>query len=232
MNGETINKKLSLEEMQDLLSDYAFEKLSENEDKIFEYNLQFYPELNQEIEDVRAVFKSIDNMDMDKFLSERTKDLSVKVNHKREKRKYQKQTGLKRFLLPVAIMMLIAFIVGEYKLSDVIDYVIGNEKHSEVFNQKEMAILISDEENDLINFIQPESKTEDLALAFDKSSELDELAYEHIDLEDAENMEYFDLLLQSNPANKNLIERTLSKSDISENDFQNLIKELGNASFN
>ncbi|GEM_PF-2820624 len=231
MNKE-VYKKISLEEMHDLLSDYAFERLSESEDKIFEYNLQFYPELNEEIEEVRAIFSSIDQMDMDKFLSERTKDLSVKVNSKREKRRYKKQIGLKRFVLPIAIMMLIAFIVGEYKLSDVVDYVIGNKPHSAVFTQKEMAILISDEENDLINFIHPNSQTEDLALAFDKTTELDELAYEYIDLEETENMEYFDLLMQSNSANKNLIERTLTKSDISENDFQNLIKELGNASFN
>ena len=42
-------KELNLNEMQELVADYSFGRLSKNESKIFENNLKKHPELKDEI---------------------------------------------------------------------------------------------------------------------------------------------------------------------------------------
>ena len=79
MENNFQNKELTYKEMQEMLPDFVFGRLSEEEKKLFEFNLQNYTDLQNEVNQVKDVFGRIDEMELDKKITQKTRNLSIKV---------------------------------------------------------------------------------------------------------------------------------------------------------
>jgi hypothetical protein len=75
-------KNLNLDEMQELLPDYAFGKLSPNESAIFKENLASYPELEKEVADIRSAFTKVSKSAIEESLQNKTANLTYKTKQK------------------------------------------------------------------------------------------------------------------------------------------------------
>jgi len=102
-------KKLTEIEMKDLLSDYAFGKMSEYEKSIFEENLSDFPEIENEVLEIRSAFSKINQSEIKENLDKRTANISYKVNQT----KYSKQRNrnLLFSLLKISVPVLL-FTIG------------------------------------------------------------------------------------------------------------------------
>ena len=110
-------QKLDLHRMQELLPDYVFGKLDNEEKALFEHNLQYYPEIKQEADDAKRVFQRFEQMDVDAFLNSKTKNTSVRVHRKLENRpKRFGKFAMVKYYLPIAAA--IALIYAVYNRSD------------------------------------------------------------------------------------------------------------------
>ncbi len=80
-------KKLTRQEIEELLPDYIFGRLSPEECKIVESNLPNYPDLIAEIDDVRKVFSRLERMDVERLVERKTRNIPVKINLQLAKKK-------------------------------------------------------------------------------------------------------------------------------------------------
>ncbi len=110
------NEEFSYKEMQELLPDYTFERISEEDRVRFESTLPNYPDIQKEIEDVRAVFRRVEKMKIDEKINQHTRNLTVKVHSKMNKESlvspYYK---IVKYLVPIGGLAIIALMVfGDY----------------------------------------------------------------------------------------------------------------------
>ncbi|MCX7908683.1 MAG: hypothetical protein N2560_04110 [Ignavibacteria bacterium] len=75
------------QEMEERMPDYIFGRLSKEEMEKFENSLLNFPDLVQEIEDVRKVFSKLEKANIDKFVEKRTRNIPVKVNERLKQRR-------------------------------------------------------------------------------------------------------------------------------------------------
>ncbi|MBX3042121.1 MAG: hypothetical protein KIT33_11355 [Candidatus Kapabacteria bacterium] len=96
-------------EMEELLPDYAFGRLPKEKENEFKENLENFPDLQQEIEEINLVFSKIDKMNFDDILESKTRNLSVKVNNRRMERMpaLSGNAFLLRFAIPAAVVIFI-----------------------------------------------------------------------------------------------------------------------------
>lgn len=87
MNNKDLNKNLTYTEMQELLPDYVFGRINPDDRTAFEQHLPAYPDLMDEIKQVREVFSKVEAMDIDKIIETKTRNLSVRVKDRISKRK-------------------------------------------------------------------------------------------------------------------------------------------------
>ncbi len=80
-------RNLTRKEIEELLPDYIFGRLSAEECEIVESNLPNFPDLVEEIEDVRKVFSRLDKMDVERLVERKTRNIPVKVNSQLAKQK-------------------------------------------------------------------------------------------------------------------------------------------------
>lgn len=73
---------LSRDRMEDMLADYAFNSLSEAEARHFEESLPLYPDIREEVEQVRAVFAQFDKDDFMERKTRPARTLSVHVQER------------------------------------------------------------------------------------------------------------------------------------------------------
>ena len=105
-------EKLNLHRMQELLPDYVFGKLDNEEKSLFEHNLQYYPEIKQEADDAKRVFQRFEQMDVDAFLNSKTKNTSVRVHRKLENRpKGFAKFPMAKYYLPIAAAIALIYVV-------------------------------------------------------------------------------------------------------------------------
>ncbi len=78
--------KYTYHEMQELLPDYVFRRLSLEEARKFELTLPDFPDLVEEVKQVKAVFGRVEEMDLDAEITDRTRNLSVRVQNKLRQR--------------------------------------------------------------------------------------------------------------------------------------------------
>lgn len=110
-------QKIDLHRMQELLPDYVFGKLDNEEKALFEHNLQYYPEIKQEADDAKRVFQRFEQMDVDAFLNSKTKNTSVAVHRKLENRpKRFGKFAMVKYYLPIAAAIALIYVV--YTKSD------------------------------------------------------------------------------------------------------------------
>lgn len=149
--------KLNEKQMQEFLPDYIFGRLNESDNFNFEFNLPYFPEIAKEIKEVQAVFGKLNSMDIEKPIRERSKNLSVKVNEKLNKRKSNVYSG---FLSPRFAMPIIALLIGglmivyygnQNKLAENInsDIQILTDKDIETINNEDEELTLIEESADL-----------------------------------------------------------------------------------
>lgn len=113
-------KRLEKEEMIELISDYSFGKLSSYEAEIFEFNLDRFPELKDEIVSIKSAFSKVDKERILDVLNNKTANMPYLVNL----RKYEqvKSANLRKNLVKISIPIIavIGFflIMREFNFSD------------------------------------------------------------------------------------------------------------------
>lgn len=100
---EQIKKRLL-----ELIPDYVFRRLNEDERAFFEKHYKEFEEIQKEVEEVQLFFEKLEQMDFDKVFQSHTVNTSVKVLNKME-RKAQSQSSLR--IVPKLALPLIALIV-------------------------------------------------------------------------------------------------------------------------
>ncbi len=100
---EQIKKRLL-----ELIPDYVFRRLNEDERAFFEKHYKEFEEIKKEVEEVQLFFEKLEQMDFDKVFQSHTVNTSVKVLNKME-RKAQSQSSLR--IVPKLALPLIALIV-------------------------------------------------------------------------------------------------------------------------
>ncbi|MFP4529351.1 MAG: hypothetical protein ACLFQX_12450 [Candidatus Kapaibacterium sp.] len=109
------NEILSRRQMEEMLPDYVFGRLGDDEYEAFERSIGHYPDLENEIRDVRSVFSRAESMDIDGMFKSKSRNMSVKVRQRREQQRAARPAGnvFFRFVLPtaglVAIVALMLF---------------------------------------------------------------------------------------------------------------------------
>jgi len=106
-------KELNYKEMQELLPDYVFGRLPDEEKINFEQLLPMYPDLVDEIKQVNAVFSRVEEMDLNKKIEYRTRNLSIKVQDRLSKSR-QHSTSFNlivRFAFPTLAIFAMAYIL-------------------------------------------------------------------------------------------------------------------------
>ncbi len=95
-------------EMQELLPDYAFGRLEPELRTAFEQNLSKYPDIQEELNNVQAVFSKVEATDFDAIFNKRTRNLSVAVNNRLSKPKKSFMGSSIRLAYPI----LTVFVLG------------------------------------------------------------------------------------------------------------------------
>lgn len=95
-------RNITYKEMQELLPDYIFDRISPGDRQLFESNLPMYPDLQEEIKETRSVFRKLEGMDFNAHIQEKTKYLSYKVINRMQKEAPRaKRSGIiYRFVVP------------------------------------------------------------------------------------------------------------------------------------
>lgn len=203
----------------ELLPDYVFGRLSAEEKDFFEQNYQRFDDIIEEVNQAKAFFKQLEQMDFDKVFSEHTRNTSVGVLSKLEKG-YQpknKLTFTPKFAIPVlAILVLFLAFQLDY-LQKRISYIhIDKQTISKIDSIKISDSLLTDELStseisSLLSYstlLIPEIDTED--------NDLEELSSTFAELAQDENvLNYLD--------NNNIYNYF---ENIDENKFQELIEEI------
>lgn len=104
--------KYTYKEMQELLPDYAFNRISEEERHVFERTLTDYLDIQKEVEDVRAVFHKVERMNFNDKYKQKTRNLSVKVQTRMNKESLiSPYFKIARYLVPIGGLMVLAIII-------------------------------------------------------------------------------------------------------------------------
>lgn len=240
-----VKEFFSYEQMQERLPDYIFGRLPSNEKEIFEHSLPNYTDLVNEIENVRKVFAKLDNMNIDRNVSRKTRNIPSKVRAKIQyKQKSLRFFGLPTFRIAVGAIGIVIIALSLFWIKNL--HLFPLKKHPEsgsviqtqesskevyteiqYINETEGEKLIADvlKENQIYtifteSFIDPLS---DLGKMEEFNSIVDEILGRYI-LESLDpNAHKFYL---SEPFT---FQHTLEQLDnLNENEFQQLLKEVKN----
>lgn len=113
-------KKYNRQEMEERLPGYIFNELADDEKEKFDNSLSDYPDIQDEIKQVRHTFALLDKIDYDKVLFDKTKDLPSRVAREVAKRNTEKKRAFLplRFLVPALITAGIVFVALKMDLLD------------------------------------------------------------------------------------------------------------------
>jgi len=107
------DNNFNYKQMQELLPDYVFNRISEDDKFKFEQELPKYSDLQDEIKEVKSVFAKLDKMDLDKTLDNYSRNISVKVNNRlaAKKQKVPFFNNAVKYLIPTAALFFIGYFV-------------------------------------------------------------------------------------------------------------------------
>ena len=197
-------KKLNLTEMQELLSDYSFGRLSENESKIFEQNLANFPELKNDIIEIRRAFSKINREELTSNLEKKTSNFTYKVKQKQFEVNTNKNIKKNILKLSLPIVAVVAFFLIMQKV-ELKDNNSTTKLPEVILTKAEVNIIFGDNEIDYYNPYYNDFYSE--------------LNYE----------EDFELLGSENTSS---ITTYNYMNEISETEFNELLDELDNENFN
>lgn len=137
-------KILSLEDMEELLTDYAFGKLSENEANIFEENLVNYPNLEKEIIDIRSTFSKVNKEVIKDNLHKKTSNISYKVKQKQYEanKNHIAKKNILKFVIPILVLGAIYLILRDMKLNETVSNINTNEEV--IISSADLNIILGD----------------------------------------------------------------------------------------
>lgn len=101
--------KLTKEEMLGLLPDYAFESLDKEQRELFESNLVYFPELADELVELRSVFAKINPKEIKVVNANSARNISVSVMNKLT-RKTSYSLFNTKVLVPAGVFVILALI--------------------------------------------------------------------------------------------------------------------------
>lgn len=216
--------------MQELLPDYCFNRINEEDKRFFESNIESFPDLQKEIEDVKAVFAKIDELDFDGIISRKTRNLSVKVNKRLKKDKPAVGRSFMKYLVPtfgIAILMFAAFYV--FKPGDRLEpankalpefMVLNPNDESKLFD----STMTGEELIDLSQYLNNSLTSDDILLASRDTANIeiaDNLIMDNI--KDAD-----DVFMVGIPSEhySNILDEI---DNVDESDLQGILKDIKNA---
>ncbi len=222
--------RLTLKEMQEMLPDFVFKRLSDEDTRKFLGSLHNYPELQKEIDEVRAVFSRFERMDVDKIIQMRTRNLSVKVNNRLAAKK--KAPVGSRFLKYIAPAFGLAFMVAVVISPDSFNFLMNsNQNKFEIFSNDSEIDSLFDDEVDLVDlslgFADAINITNAVSLP---SEEQTEIANDIVELCEEEILESIqasnEARLFTNPISE--IDLMEQLDELDESEFQIILQELKN----
>jgi hypothetical protein len=232
-------------QMQGMLPDYVFGRLSEEEQKLFETNLGNFPDLQDEIKNLRGVFQRLDTMDLDAEIEWRTRNMSVKVHdrltyNRRNPGLYGK---LMRYLAPALGVAFIALYLYNPNFLDKNKLIqqqqqqqkqiaVASPLPDQIINDKDLAsldasMLSMKDMNDLTD-LSSSQQTNIAGIAVDgESQSIQDEADDYIAKQLLGNSKQSSKLVLSQDDNyDDLIEQI---EQLDDNDIQYILKELKNA---
>lgn len=217
-------KQLTKIELEGMLPDYIFGKLSPEEIEIFEFNVDNFPDLVQDVKDAKELFSRIDATEFEHIISKKTRNTSVKVRNRMSRKKQVKFGKLQlftRFVLPVAAVLAI-FVYTIFVQQTNKDINTKPNLISEKIDSEEIRELISENEDFDILDMNFTTLTNEDAIYESQSDFIKQI--------------YFDELLNNYDQILNYLNskitytstKTLLLSSIDEDEFQDILKELEN----
>ncbi len=198
-------KDLSKDEMLDLISDYSFGRLSPNEEKLFEFNLVKYPELKEEIIDIRKAFSKVNKEKLQNELDNRTANMPYLIKQRQysQKKNLNLRKNILKLSLPIIAVIGFFFFMRQFQL-----------KENSHINQLPETILSADEANIIF-------ENEDVSYYDPYYNDF------YIESREESNIDRTDII---NNSSSTTIYNYLE--NISEKEFNELLDELDNENFN
>ncbi len=255
------NIKYNRREMEENLPDYIFDRLNFESKEIFERTLPNFPDLIEEIKQVKNVFNKLEQIDFDKISYLQTRDLPDKVSARLRTNKHsqtyntynnrfeQKYIRSWKYLLPaMAILVLIALMLPNIYL---------NNKNKAIFlnsniKQQEQSTIIGNTHDNTSPIVKITSK--DIAknnlnskeilslqssiynISNDRIIQNDEIPYINLYLEEIYN-NFFDKLpikdLDNSIVQGTGIDKSINSylDNLDESDVESILNEVENVNF-
>jgi hypothetical protein len=134
-------KILSHKEVEEMLPDYLFERLSEEENKKFEISIKNFPDLEKELEDGKKLFAKIEQFDYKQLLNDKSQYLPEKVVARLEKRNalyQQKSPNYKKVFLFAAMSLGLIIFMFLYNKNENPETNIAINKNQNQINSKQI----------------------------------------------------------------------------------------------
>lgn len=209
--------------LQEMLPDYVFDRLDSSDRNFFESNVNNFPDLIEEINQVKAIFNRFDKMEFEDKINQRARNFSVRVNEKIEKHASYKFSGsqyLVRYLVPAAILITVGlyyFGSPRFQKKDVtreIEKKVASISDSiGTFNEEEVQNISEQYSSEALQANNLENLYED---------EISDALNEMIDISELNEIETFDTDIFSTDKILNKVE------NLDENKFQEIYEELKN----
>ncbi len=226
MTNQDLYRKL-----QEMLPDYVFGQLSQEDNDFFLLHHRDFPDLIEEVDQAKAVFGKLEKMEIQKVVSDRTRNLSVKVNQRRNSTMSEKQRRTRffmKYLAPMASLALVAlFMFTDTGRSFLMPNIAEKSAQSD---------SISDLPIEFVNYsdllaVSVDGNMDNLIEAVAESETI-------VETEDASLSDYIEQSIESAIANAstNLLLNSVGNysaiqddlSMLSEDDFQSIIEDLEN----
>ncbi len=235
------NRELNYKGMQEMLPDYVFGRLSAEDVELYENNLPDYPDLQDEIEEVRKVFGKVETMDFDKKIAQRTRNLSIKVMNRMEiyKAKQRRFSFATRYVVPtfgLAIVLILIFVMNPN-----LD---KSKTGKDILERKPGEFQFLKNKDALTLFDSPVQEADFLALSTNLATEnVKELSHPGMDESTAKSI-WENFISEHISSSLTGIETSFASlpdqhnynlmnemSSLEENDFQNILEEISNVKF-
>ena len=220
--------KTTYDELKNMLPDYCFGKLSAEQTKAFEENINDFPELLDEVSKIKSSFENIDKELYKNTIDERTRNLSVKVNERISNQKLAGKYKYIKYLAPALSAVVLFFVVFKPFSSEVTE----TPAVSELITVSEVDKMLDESvnESDLLDASDSHIFEADFSALDDIAGIADELGaiYDEFAIDDLfESLDNFDSQDSQIDFTENNLYTIIDNLD--ENDVEQILEELNDA---
>jgi len=203
--------------MEELLPDYLFDNISEEDKNYFESNIDSFPELKKDYEESKLVFSKVNKLDINAKFKKESRNISVNVQSQLAKEQLAKNKRYEfRFIPKVLLPSLALFAVGYLLFFNGMDFfnpAINETESYGLFSKIDFNDIESTATENDIDYLIFSEFGEDYTYINESFGDYYGADYDMIEKE--LNLEYNDI--------NNLIDL------LDEDDFQDLLKDMDNA---